>query len=285
MLRVRFVVSLVLVLAACPQANQADPAAGKVAPPPVADKRVVVEDGDLYPAKGGVVPEQPPPPSPGTGLSDETNGVCRLFAPELPDPTCCERQLGFDAAAVQAACDLKVYLGESFHGTCGYYFVADATAAGMRARWLRLSTVVEATPKAAAEAHDRRARKVDGFVPSAPIPGIEGAWWGEADDLHFAFLPGWSVVRMLTWSDASCSAEGIEKVVRQLIAAPETPAAAPRTSLVPGGATSPAIPAAGERAAEVEPAEAAGERGAAPAKPAKSEAKSAATTSPASGGT
>jgi len=240
-----WIVPSALLLAACPQANQAapDPAAGKVAPPPVADGRVVVNDGDLYPAKGGVVPPPPPPAtSLGTGLSDETNGKCRLYAPELPNPACCERQLGFDVAVVQAACDLKIYMGESFHGTCGYHFVADATATGMPARWFRLSAVAEKTPKEAAEAQDRRSRKVDGYVAATPIPGIDGAWWSEADDLHWAFIPGWSTVRMFTWSDRSCKPEGVMTVLKQLITTPEIPAGTERTSLVPGSMMSPAGP-------------------------------------------
>jgi len=237
-------VLLASLLAACPQANQADPAAGAAAPTPVSDARVIADSGDLYPAKGGVPSAKatPPPPSPGTGISDETNGKCRLFAPEMPNPKCCERQLGFDAAAVQAACDLKIYLGESFQGTCGYHFVADATATGMPARWFRLSAVAEKTPKEAAEAQDRRSRKVDGYVAATPIPGIDGAWWSEADDLHWAFIPGWSTVRMFTWSDRSCKPEGVMTVLKQLITTPEIPAGTERTSLVPGSMMSPAGP-------------------------------------------
>lgn len=255
-----------LLLAACPQANPADPAAGKVAPAPVVDGRVVADSGDLYPAKGGVVPPTPPAPSPGTGLTDETNGKCRLFAPELPDPGCCERQLGFDAAAVQAACDLKIYLGESFHGTCGYYFMADATVGGAPTKWFRLSGVVEKTAKEAAEAHDRRTRRLAGFKPSAPIPGIEGAWWSNQHDLHWAFLPGWSGIRMLTWSDASCSPAGIEEVIRQLIAAPEIAAGTPRAAMVPGGA--PTAGAAANEPAAVVPGAAAAPAAAAANEPA-----------------
>jgi len=234
-------VLLASLLAACPQANQADPAAGKVAPAPVADARVISDSGDLYPAKGGVVPPPTPAPtpSPGTGISDETNGKCRLFAPEMPNPRCCERQLGFDAAVVQAACGLKIYLGESFQGTCGYHFVADATNTGLPPRWFRLSVVGEKTVQEAAAALDRRTSKVDNYVAAAPIPGIDGAMWAEADELHWALLPGWKQVRMFTWSDDSCSPAGVETVIRQLIATPEVPAGTPRTALVPGRAAAP----------------------------------------------
>lgn len=247
--------TFVWMLGGCPQANQADPAAGKVAPvaAPVADARVVSDGTDLYPVKGGVVPKQAPPepPSPGTGLTDESNGKCRLFAPELANPACCERQLGFDAAAVQAACDLKIYLGESFQGTCGYHFVPDATAQGMTPRWFRLSIAAEKTPKEAAEGHDRRSARVTHYVASTPIPGIEGAYWAEAEELHWAFLPGWKQVRMFTWSDESCGAAGIEKILRQLIAAPEVPAGTPRTALVPGGPVNVPAPADAKAGAAV----------------------------------
>lgn len=224
---------LVLAVAACPQASPVDPAAGKVAAPPVIDGRVVADGGDLYPAKRAPAPP-PTPPSPGTGLSDESNGKCRLFAPEMPEPTCCERQLGLDVPTIQAACGLAVYLGESFYNTCGYYFLPATPTTGTPARWFRLSTLADKTPRAAAEAHDRHTRRIPGFEPATPIPGIEGAWWSAQDDLHWAFLPGWSTVRMFTWSDASCSPEGITKILAQLVAAPEIPAGTPRTAMVPG---------------------------------------------------
>lgn len=249
----RRIIPIVLVLAACPQASPVDPAAGKVAPPPVIDGRVVSVDGDLYPAKRATVPT---PPSPGTGLTDETNGKCRLFAPEMANPICCARDLGFDAASVQAACDLKVYLGESFHGSCGYHFVADAAPGGTSARWFRVSTVAEKTPKEAAEAHDRRGRQSATHVPAAPFPGVEGVFWSSRDDLHWAFVPGWSEVRMLTWSDASCSRDGVAKILTQLVAAPEVPASTPRTSLVPGGP--PTAAAAPATSASTDPPKAAG---------------------------
>lgn len=250
--------ALLLLLAACPQANQADPAAGKVAPPPVADSRVVSDGSDLYAAKGGAQAAAPDAPTPGTGLSDETNGKCRLFAPELDSPECCERQLGFDAPAVQAACGLKIYLGESFHGTCGYHFVADATSTGMLPRYFRLSVVPEATAKAAAETQDRRIQKIKGFVAAAPFPGIPNVWWNSAEDLHWAFIPGWSQIRMLTWSNDSCGAEGMEKVIRGLMTTPEILAGSTRTSVVPGGPAvfqaGPVTPAADASAPATAPA-------------------------------
>ncbi|MBL9102026.1 MAG: hypothetical protein JNL82_13765 [Myxococcales bacterium] len=253
----RRLLPLVLVLAACPQANPVDPAAGKVEAPPVIDGRVVTVDGDLYPTKTGKTAVAPPPPSPGTGVTDETNGKCRLYAPELPDPTCCARELGFDVATVQAACGLKIYLGESFYGTCGYHFVPDAVAGGAAARWFRMSLVAEPTAKEAAEAHDRRARKRGAGVTAAPFPGVDGVYWSSQDELHWAFVPGWSSVRMFTWSDASCSPEGVARVLSQLVAAPEVAAGTPRTSLVPS-ANPAAAPAPAPPATPAGPARAAG---------------------------
>jgi hypothetical protein len=234
---------LVLLASACPQATgpAPDDAAGKVAAVPTGDKRVVEVDGDYYPAKR---PPEPPAASPGTGRPDETNGKCRLFAPELRDPACCERQLGFDVETVQQACGFRLYLGESFHGTCGYHFLTDATATGEPPRWFRLAVTAEADAKAAAEAHDLRTRKRVGIdVRSEPIPGVPGAYWSSHDDLHWAFLPGWSQPRMFTWSDRSCSEDGVRQVLTQLIAAPEVPAGAPRAHKIPS--TRPPAAAAG----------------------------------------
>lgn len=224
-------------LAACPQASEPAPdAPSDAAPPSPDDKRIVADTADYYVAENGVPNPTPEPAVPGRGKPDETNGVCRLYAPELPDPTCCERQLGFDVDTVKRACGLRLYLGESFHATCGYHFLPDATATGTPATWFRLSTVRGADAREAAESHDLYTRQLsrDPNFRSVPIPGIDGAYWSEQDDLHWAFLPGWSVVRQFTWQDGACSDEGIREILERLVDAPEIPAGTPRTSLIPG---------------------------------------------------
>ncbi len=237
-------------LTACPQTTQTEAdAPNPDAPPSPADKRVVADTADYYAAEDAPTPAPatvPPPSSPGTGRPDETNGKCRLFAPELPDPQCCERQLGFDVEVVKRACGLKLYLGESFHATCGYHFLPDATRTGAPATWFRLSTVAGASPREAAEAHDTYTRKLmkDPSFTSVPMPGVTGVYWSEQDDLNWAFLPGWSVVRQFTWQDGGCSEEGIREILEHLVDAPEVPSGAPRPSLVPGGPPTPTAPAA-----------------------------------------
>lgn len=258
-------------LPACPQAT--DPGPTRVsadAPPARDDPRVVNETGDYYAAGPDRRTPTPTPPaaSPGTGRPDETNGKCRLYAPELPDPECCERQLGFDVETVKKACGLKLYLGESFHATCGFYFLADAKATGVPATWFRLSSVRGASPREAADAHDEYTRKLsrDPEFRSEPIPGIEGAFWSQQDDLHWAFLPGWSTVRQFTWQDGACSDEGIQQILGALVAAPEIAAGTGRTALIPTANPPAHVQIEPATPAELAPAKA-------PAKPARKPAK------------
>jgi len=250
---------LTAALAACPQAT--GPAPTKVERPPavVDDPRAVNATGDFYAASDRGTPVSPPPlpASPGTGRPDETNGKCRLYAPELADPECCEHQLGFDVETVKRACGLKLYLGESFQGSCGFYFLPDSVAAGAPARWFRLSTLQGDTPRHAAEEHEAYTRKVtsDASFSTRPIPGIEGAYWSERDGLHWAFLPGWSPVRQFTWHDDSCSPEGVLELIRALVAAPEIAAGTGRVDLIPVADPPPVvIPDPGTDAAETPPA-------------------------------
>ncbi|MCB9702344.1 MAG: hypothetical protein H6711_10650 [Myxococcales bacterium] len=234
--------AILLLLAACPQQVEPSPQTstplkrGEVG---ADDPRVVADTGDLYPARD----EASDPSGPrGTGAPDETNGVCRLYAPKLPNPECCEGDLGLDVDVVKQACGYPLYLGESFHATCGYFFAGDESAE--KAKWIRLSVTHEPTVEAAAKAHDERiGYRVanDPNFHSEPVPGVEGALWSSHERLHWAFLPGWSRPRQLTWRDDSCSNEGIIEVMKQLIAAPEVPAGAPRKSMIPrGGRPAPA---------------------------------------------
>ncbi|MBA3550057.1 MAG: hypothetical protein H0T76_26560 [Nannocystis sp.] len=271
MSRLRIAVLLVLLgpLPACPQATSPTPTkveskAGAVAiAVAVDDPRAVNATEDYYPASDRGTPLSPPPApaSPGTGQPDETNGKCRLFAPELPDPECCERQLGFDVETVKRACGLKLYLGESFYASCGFYFLPDVVAAGVPATWFRISNLHNPTPKQAAEEHQTYTRKStnDPSFTAVPIPGIEGAYWSEREDLHWAFLPGWSVVRQFTWKDDSCTPEGLMAVLRALVAAPEIAAGTGRQGLIPVANPPPAIiPDPGSAPAETAPADPAG---------------------------
>lgn len=236
-----------LLLAACPQ--QVEPQAVKKNPLDLSakDPRVVADTDDLYPLKnpppeGSSIPE-PTGPAPGSGVPDETNGVCRLFAPKLPKPECCVQDLGLDVEVAKKACDHTLYLGESHQMTCGYYFATEETT--HLPKWLRLSVTLEDDVDAAVKAHDRRISlrvAMDPDFHSVAVPGIKGAYWSTHKGLHWAILPGWSKPRLLTWRDDSCSDEGIQEVMRALIKTPQVAADSVRTSLVPGAAP-PANPA------------------------------------------
>jgi hypothetical protein len=241
-----------LLLAACPQqvapTEKREPPQIEVSPD---DPRVVADTSDLYPARDEPAADGP---APGSGVPDETNGVCRLYAPKLPTPECCPKEHGLDAEVVKRACGHPLYLGESHQLTCGYYF--DDEDPETKPRWLRLSTTLEPTMEAAVKSHDERISlrvALDPNFKSEPVPGIKGAFWSRHQHLRWAFIPGWSRPRQLSWRDTSCSDEGIKEVIQALIDAPEPPAGARRKSLIPGGPPTPA-PEAGENA----PAEAAG---------------------------
>jgi hypothetical protein len=199
------------------------------------DPRVVRDSGDLYASEALSTP-RPAEPRPASGLGtdapDETNGVCRLFAPRLPNPRCCPEEYGVDAARAQAVCGHGLYLGEHIRGTCGYYFASD----GAGATWLRASFIPgEKTAQAAAAAHDlvfqRRAKRPE--FRSEPVPGLPGAMWSRDGDLNWAFIPGWSKVRRITWEDAFCPRERMFELLAEIARAKEPPPGTARVGLVP----------------------------------------------------
>ncbi|MBC8072367.1 MAG: hypothetical protein IAG13_28855 [Deltaproteobacteria bacterium] len=205
------------------------------------DPRVVREGEDLYAAEVIEKREQqaalaePAATALGSGKPDESNGMCRLYAPELPKPECCNGEWGFDADVVQRGCGFDLYLGESFQYTCGYYFLKT----GKLPSWFRMSFVAGDTPADAANTHDRKLKRVakDERLSSTPVPGVEGAMWSTHDGLRWAFLPGWSRVRQLSWRGTDCSDEAMAKVIAQLVTAVEPPAGAQREGLVPRSRT------------------------------------------------
>ena len=247
-MRATFRASSALLLCAllfgCPSSSVDPYGEKKAAPQPEVgadDPRVVVKDGELYTQKTIERAEERSPgaddqPGLGSGRPDETNGACRLFAPKVPHPQCCEAELGFDVETVQAACGHEVYLGESFRQSCGYYFHHEEEP-----RWFRLSKLTETSAEKAAEHHDRKLSEALGakYSPSTPVPGVEGAYWSRHEGYRWAFLPGWDHVRQLSWQDTSCSDEGIATVMKQIIAAKPAPEHAQRLGLVPKARMSP----------------------------------------------
>ncbi|MBL8946143.1 MAG: hypothetical protein JNK45_23455, partial [Myxococcales bacterium] len=230
---------LSLMLVACPAEVAPTPA---VPAKPVVDEtdpRVARVGEDLYPVAAIERTEKlertPEPSGLGTGKPDESNGVCRLYAPRLPDPECCKGEYGVDADAVAKTCGLELYLGESFQGTCGYYF----HRTGDEPRWLRASFVDGATPEDAAKVHDTKMKRVsknDAFA-SEPVPGVEGALWSRNERLRWAFLPGWDKVRMVSWSSETCTDEAAAKVLGQIATAKQPAPGTPREGLVPRART------------------------------------------------
>ncbi|MBZ5713260.1 hypothetical protein [Nannocystis pusilla] len=225
-----------VLLAACPQAQPPAPTPTvDGAHPAPDDPRVVAVTGDLYAAQAAPTaleqPEaDPAPKSPGTGRPDETNGVCRLYAPELPNPECCEHTLGFDSKVAAATCGLQVYLGESFHNSCGFYFVPEPNSL---AQWFRIAFIMGDTPLQAAEDNLKVMRHTDPTVTVEPVPDVPGAYWTRQNEYRWAFLPGWKSVRMFAWKTSSCSDDKVGGLLRHIIAAPEDIAGTRRDGLVP----------------------------------------------------
>lgn len=241
-LRSPFGLALVLAFAAgCPAEVDLTPAAPTKQVVDETDPRVAKVGDDLYPVAAVERTEKlererdPAPTGLGTGKPDESNGVCRLYAPRLADPECCKGEYGVDADAVTKLCGLELYLGESFQGTCGYYF----HRTGDEPRWLRASFVEGATVADATAVHDAKMKRVsknDAFA-SEPVPGVEGAMWSRNDRLRWAFVPGWDKVRMVSWSAETCSDEAAAKVLAQIAAAKQPPSGTPRDGLVPRART------------------------------------------------
>ena len=233
-----------LLATACPQqvSTGATPS-GDAAPgakgEPKGDPRVVADTDDFYPVRraGDAAPTPPvtAPPAqvPGRGKPDETNGVCRLFAPDHPEPACCQSDLGFDVQTVHDACGARMYLGESHYGTCGYYFMPEG---GGSLDWYRLSYAMGDTVKQATDDHDERLRirmKLPPDFKSSPVPGVAGAYWSSHNGLHWAFIPGWPRVRQLAWRDEHCDQNGVATIIKQLAGAAPVATGTPRSSLVP----------------------------------------------------
>lgn len=210
-----------------------DPTPANVPITPADDPRVVRDTDDLYDVDN---------PSPvlaegelgrGSGTPDETNGECRLYAPELPEPRCCPFEVGFDAEAIRELCGHAVYLGESLQHSCGYFFSSadpGATPVFMRGSKLLLLSVADA-----AKQHDERMRMAldKPEFGSTPVPGLEGAMWSAAEGLHWAFLPGWDNVRQISWNDGACSDEAMAQVLKLIAEAKPPPPNAPREGLLP----------------------------------------------------
>lgn len=196
------------------------------------DPRVVRDSDDLYAAEDA--PTQPPPARGlGSGKPDTSNGECKLFAPELPEPKCCPFETGFDAERVRELCGHALYMGESVQQSCGYYYLPEMT--GGVAVALRASKVTRESVSEAVASHDKRIAKTFKLASfqSTPVPGVEGAMWSEHDGLHWAFLPGWKSVRLVSWTDDACPIEAMPEVLKLMVEAKEVPPHAPRPGLIP----------------------------------------------------
>ncbi|MEM6291092.1 MAG: hypothetical protein AAGA54_07495 [Myxococcota bacterium] len=223
-------------LVGCPAEVKDTAPAPKTAPKPVVDEsdpRVVKQGNDLY-AADALPEEKAPEKGKGSGKPDETNGFCRLYAPKMTEPHCCNIEHGFDAVATGQACGKGLYLGESFQRSCGYFFLDNASGEPV---WFRSSFVEEANAKVAAEAEANRIKMR--FGDEIPVEAVEGqtdAFTIAYNGIHYAYMGGdkaWNKVRRLAWKDESCSDEGIATVVGQMVEAKAPATGQLRLGLVP----------------------------------------------------
>jgi hypothetical protein len=198
---------------------------------PIADEedpRLVRDGEDVYAVESA--PRRPSEPSPalGSGKPDTTNGVCKLFAPKLPEPECCPFETGFDAEKIKQICGHQLYMGESLQQSCGYFFLPDMQ--GSAPVSMRGSKINRDDLAGAVADHDQRMAKItkNPSFASTPVPGGDGALWSTADGLHWAFLPGWKSVRLVSWADGACPPDKMPEVLALIAAAKEPPPNAPR---------------------------------------------------------
>lgn len=211
------------------------------------DPRVIRSDrtGDLYPRDVKAMPEDKPDyeageteataepsRSPGVGKPDESNGVCRLYAPEYPDPECCAAEYGVDAERIKAICGFEVYLGEHFRNGCGYHFKKTPTS---KTQWLWAGLLPEDKDTATAKyEHDlviqKRFKQV-GFESEA-IPGVPGGYRSVYAKTGWAVIPGWKRTRQFGYPEGFCD-EGLDELLAELARAKQPPEGAQRPSLVP----------------------------------------------------
>jgi hypothetical protein len=210
---------------------------------PVVDEdnpRVVRDGEDMYPAESAPHPPSEGP-APGSGRPDTTNGVCKLFAPKLPEPRCCPFETGFDAERVRQICGHELYMGESIQGSCGYYFLPDSSDSLPVA--IRGSKIISPDVATAVEDHDVRLARVtkNPEFASTPVPGVDGAMWSSANGIHWAFLPGWTSPRLVSWTDDACPIDKMPEVLKLMVEAGEPPPNAPR-ELTPKARPAPDAP-------------------------------------------
>jgi hypothetical protein len=229
----------VVVCLACPTkvpTPQAEAKSERVSPEGVpvvdeSDPRVVRDGEDLYALESA--PRQPSEDEPalGSGRPDTSNGVCKLFAPKLPDPECCPFETGFDAERIQQICGHELYMGESVQQSCGYFSLPQVQ--GSSPVSIRASMINQDDLAGAAADHDKRMAQItkNPAFASTPVPGVEGALWSTADGLHWAFLPGWKLVRLVSWADGACPIEKMPEVLALMAKATEPPPRAPRELL------------------------------------------------------
>jgi hypothetical protein len=227
-------------LCACPgevDKGYPDPGASAKAQVGEEDERVVKVGGDLYSKEASSNPaadgELEPGANPGSGKPDETNGVCRLYAPKLAAPECCKFETGFDVEAAKRICGHSIYLGESIRMSCGYFFTNDELEGhpSFRASLTAFDSPHEAA-KTEAEQLNFQLRKRD--IKPEPIEGVKGAYMLRNKNFRWAFLPGWKGVRKVSWIEESCADDKVNELLA-IVAAAVPP---------PTGAERPLIPAA-----------------------------------------
>jgi hypothetical protein len=144
-------------------------------------------------------------------------------SPRTEDARCCESDFGFDPQLVASSCGFRVYQGESEELACVHRF-EDAQG---QTHEFRLTPIIDLEFEAAIALHERG--EFDDPHTAGPSPVQPSSWISSSETRHWAFIPGWSATRRLTWEQAACDTADMLPVLTAMIAAP--PPSAPITPL------------------------------------------------------
>jgi hypothetical protein len=143
-----------------------------------------------------------------------------LGHPRTHPARCCPSRYGFDAELARTRCGFAEYLGESEELACVHRF----RGTDDRIHELRLTPIVGLELDAAVRAHDAGEFGPD-HTDATPADLDGGTWWSTAGGRWWAFVPGWSVVRRLSWDEAACGPEQMLPVLARMREAPNDPEA------------------------------------------------------------
>ena len=102
--------------------------------------------------------------------------------------------------------------------SCGYFF-SDETLTAHPSFRASLATGTDPKTVAEAEAQQLNFQLRTRDIKPEPIAGIKGAYMVRNDKYRWAFLPGWTYVRKISWTQQSCSDENMPELLKVIVEA------------------------------------------------------------------